>query len=308
MGISALLPSCGGEVEQARLPSPGRPVMEQRQSVSDDPMKIGPPYAVNGVTYTPQDSVNYDEVGRASWYGEEQEGNTTASGEPFLPSGISAAHRTLPLPSYVEVTALDTGRTILVRINDRGPFSADRLIDLSRGAAEQLGIMDRGSTPVRVRRVNPPEQERAVLRNGGHAAERLETPTSLLTVLRKRLGESSPVSMEKSAKNTAPASPASRPAPSSVRGSLSQQGGYQPPRLPRRAKAAKDTSSHLAQVGAFSSRDRAETLARRIGGSVVKGDGFWRVRLGPYPSVDAARRAAASKGFAGAQIMANDAQ
>ncbi|WP_336971485.1 septal ring lytic transglycosylase RlpA family protein [Sphingobium aromaticiconvertens] len=308
-GVSTFLASCGGGVDQARLPPVDRSVPRQQSSVPDDPVKVGQPYTVGGVTYTPQDSVNYDEVGQASWYGEEQQGNDTANGERFLPGGVSAAHRTLPLPSYVEVTALDTGRTILVRVNDRGPFSGDRLIDLSRGAAEQLGITGHGSTPVRVRRVNPPEQERAALRSGGRAAERLETPAPLLAALRKRAGEPVPMAS----------------APKPLKGAKSVQGSkaiagttYAPPpsRRPMAKQAATPplpqaspslrTGSHVAQVAAFSSRDRAETLARRIGAAVVEGRAVWRVRLGPYPSAEAARRAATSKGFAGAQIMAND--
>ncbi|OYW85074.1 MAG: hypothetical protein B7Z20_09730 [Sphingobium sp. 32-64-5] len=155
--------------------------------VSDTPVRIGKPYQVGGVTYTPADDPAYDEVGYASWYGEELSGNSTANGEAFNPAGISAAHPTLPLPSYVEVTALTTGRTILVRVNDRGPFSKDRLVDLSRGAAEQLGISGHGAAPVRVRRVNPPEQERVKLRSGQRAARRIEAPDAVLSGLRRKL-------------------------------------------------------------------------------------------------------------------------
>ena len=157
--------------------------------VSDYPVKIGRPYTVRGKTYTPRNVTRYDEVGYMSWYGDELAGNTTANGERFNPDGISAAHRTLPLPCYVEVTALDTGRTILVRVNDRGPFSDNRLIDLSHGAAKQLGVVRQGIAAVRIRLVNPSEQERAVLRNGGAVAERSKTPDSLLSILRRSLAE-----------------------------------------------------------------------------------------------------------------------
>src|SRR3546814_6033080 len=111
--------------------------------VTDVPVMIGDPYKIGGVTYTPIDVADYDEVGYAGRYGDDLAGKPTANGETFDPASISAAHKTLPLPSYVEVTALDTGRTILVRVNDRGPMVTDRLIGLSRGAAEQL---DRKST------------------------------------------------------------------------------------------------------------------------------------------------------------------
>ena len=89
--------------------------------VRDVPVRIGPPYVVRGVTYTPAADPGYDMLGYASWYGSES-GNRTANGERFRAGWVTAAHTSLPLPSYVEVTALDTGRTIVVRVNDRGLF------------------------------------------------------------------------------------------------------------------------------------------------------------------------------------------
>lgn len=97
--------------------------------------------------------VTYLATGLASWYGDELAGNRTASGERFDPAGITAAHRTLPLGSLAEVTDLTTGRSVLVRINDRGPFHGNRVIDLSRGAARLLGTDRRPVAPVRVRAV-----------------------------------------------------------------------------------------------------------------------------------------------------------
>ena len=154
--------------------------------VSDTPVRIGPPYVIRGVTYTPADDRNYDMLGDASWYGSES-GNQTANGERYMKNWISAAHTTLPLPSYVEVTALDTGRTILVRVNDRGPFAQNRIIDLSEGAAELLGIRQQGAAQVRVRRVDPPEADRARLRAGKRAMARPDVPQSVLAPWRARL-------------------------------------------------------------------------------------------------------------------------
>ena len=105
--------------------------------VSDIPVRIGPAYSIRGTTYVPAAAPAYDALGYASWYGSES-GNRTANGEKFRPGWVTAAHTTLPLPTYVEVTALDTGRTILVRINDRGPMANDQLIALSPAAAEIL--------------------------------------------------------------------------------------------------------------------------------------------------------------------------
>lgn len=155
--------------------------------VSDTPVRIGPPYTVRGQTYVPAADPRYDMLGFASWYGHES-GNQAANGERFRPGAINGAHRTLPLPSYVEVTSLETGRTILVRVNDRGPFGNDwRLIDLSEGAAAQLGIKARGTAPVRVRVVQPPEDDRARLRDGKAARERPPVTGQALANLRAQL-------------------------------------------------------------------------------------------------------------------------
>ena len=138
--------------------------------VGDTPVRIGKPYTIRGTTYTPAEAPAYDAVGYASWYGNES-GNQTANGEKFRPGWITAAHTTLPLPTYVEVTALDSGRRIIVRVNDRGPFAGrGRIIDLSRGAAELLGIRDQGHAAVRVRHADPSERDRARLRKGKAAA------------------------------------------------------------------------------------------------------------------------------------------
>lgn len=155
--------------------------------VSDSPVRIGQPYTIRGTTYTPAAAPAYDTLGYASWYGSES-GNQTANGERFRADWITGAHTTLPLPSYVEVTALDTGRRIIVRVNDRGPFAhGNRIIDLSRGAAEELGIKARGIAPVRVRRVEPSEKERKRLREGKPAGALRPVSQQELQQLRARL-------------------------------------------------------------------------------------------------------------------------
>ncbi|WP_331136316.1 septal ring lytic transglycosylase RlpA family protein, partial [Sphingopyxis sp.] len=186
-GAMLMLSGCGSfDGKSSAGPAAGpAPAPIASGGVSDTPVKLGDPYTVGGVTYTPADIPDYDDVGYASWYGDELAGRPTANGESFDPAAISAAHKTLPLPSYVEVTALDTGRTILVRVNDRGPMASDRLIDLSRGAADQLGLSG-GVAAVRVRRTNPPAGERAQLRSGQPVRERIATPDSLLAILRNK--------------------------------------------------------------------------------------------------------------------------
>lgn len=155
--------------------------------VSDTPVRIGPAYSVRGTTYIPAAAPAYDAVGYASWYGSES-GDRTANGEQFRPGWVTAAHTTLPLPTYVEVTALDTGRRIIVRVNDRGPFALGRIIDLSRGAAEALGIKAQGHAPVRVRRVEPSEKDRERLRKGKPAGGLDPVPAPELQRLRALLG------------------------------------------------------------------------------------------------------------------------
>lgn len=113
------------------------------------------PYEVHGVWYTPRYQPDYDQVGLASWYQPQSPDHRTADGEAFRVDLASAAHKTLPLPCMVEVTDLETGRRIRVRVNDRGPFVSGRIIDLSPKAAQQLGLIGRGSTRVRVRYIGP---------------------------------------------------------------------------------------------------------------------------------------------------------
>ena len=113
--------------------------------------KVGAPYQAGGVWYVPAEQRDYDEVGLASWYGDDFNGKPTANGELFDMDGVSAAHATLPMPSIVEVTNLENGHSIQVRLNDRGPFHPGRIIDLSRGAAKQLGFYEKGTAKVRVR-------------------------------------------------------------------------------------------------------------------------------------------------------------
>lgn len=115
--------------------------------------KVGKPYQVAGVWYVPREQPDYDQTGVASWYGEAFDQKPTASGEVFDMYAVSAAHTTLPLPSLVEVTNLDNGRKLVVRVNDRGPFVGGRIIDLSYEAARELGYDRAGLARVRVRYV-----------------------------------------------------------------------------------------------------------------------------------------------------------
>lgn len=287
---------------------------------ADYPVVVGEPFTVAGTTWTPADQLNYDAVGYA----------TTGEG-----TGVTAAHKTLPLPSYAEVTALGTGRTILVRIERRGPMVNDSLVELSGDAAAQLGVTPGSHTPIRIRRVNPPEAERALLRSGARAPERMATPEGLLGVLRRKLAEQSPLLPPPSTPPRMPTSlplpqdsPVSSPAPTPQPAPGATSAAPQPP-IRSAPPAAKPTEKPTAkpavvsppsasaprkdgafvQVGAFSVEANARKVAAQLGGSVSKAGKLWRVRLGPFQAdtqAAAALRKAQSAGYKDARIQRGD--
>lgn len=128
--------------------------------------KIGKPYQIAGVWYYPKEDPNYDETGKASWYGPNFHGKKTANGEIYNMNALTAAHRTLPMPTYVKVTNLENGRTLVLRVNDRGPFAKGRIIDISRRGAQLLGFERQGTTRVRVQA----SDANGRVRGGGKAA------------------------------------------------------------------------------------------------------------------------------------------
>ncbi len=292
LSLISLLAACGGSGhERAALAS--APLDPQRTGpAADYPMVLGQPYVVDGVSYTPVDQMNYDATGYAG----------IGSGE-----GVSIAHRTLPMPSYAEVTSLLTGRTILVRVTQRGPMTNARLIELSPAAAAQLGATS-DHTPIRIRRVNPPEQERAMLRSGGQAPARMDTPMSLANVLRRKLDPNFV------------AGPAAAPSPwpSSTSPAVQPSAVTTPVKAPVKAaanvpaKAPATTSlkgSQVVQVGAFSSNASASAVAKKVGGTVAQSGNLFRVRMGPFPSrgeAAAALAKARAAGYSDARIQRAD--
>lgn len=280
---------------------------------ADFPVTIGAPFTVGAIIWTPTDQLNYDAVG-------------VAQVEDTL-SGVSAAHKTLPIPSYADVTSLTSGRTILVRIVERGPMINETLLALSKDAAEQLGLS--ASAPVRVRRVNPPEIERAALRSGGRVPQRMDTPESLLKVLRRKFTEQSPLSPPASTpprmpqelpsgaaivprpgitapSQAKPAPVATDPTEPSSPSFPSQRGvAHSPAPLPVKASRG----STIVQVAAFSSGERARAAAMKLGGQVSQAGRLWRVRLGPFggrEEVAAALGKAKAAGYSDARIQRAD--
>jgi len=221
-------------------------------------VKIGKPYQVFGVTYYPKDERGYDRTGIASWYGPTFHEKATANGEIYNQDDVTAAHKTLPMPSWVEVTNLDNGRRLVVRINDRGPFVDGRIIDLSRRSAQLLGVDRPGLARVRVKRVYP---------EGDWARETPATPTLVSAPMPPPI-VSPPIVSPPVAAAPIIAS-AALPAPATA---------VQSP------QPVADT--RFIQVAALSSEASAKALASVLGDygpafAAPTGTGLWRVRIGP---------------------------
>lgn len=278
----------------------------------DYPVVVGDPYTVAGTSYAPEDVLNYDQVG-------------FLAADAVGGNAVSGSHHTLPLPSYVEVTSLETGRTILVRLERRGPMNSNELLALSPGALAQLQAG--AGAPVRVRRVNPPEEQRALLRAGSPAEPRIDTPMSLVEILKRKLpGQSAAPVQTVAARPVAPATP--RPAPVTVavlpsNAQPARTGGAPalPPLEPRGTVTAAPTPSaaparrpaarngaFIVQAAAFSTADRARRAARAVDGEVTQAGQYFRVRTGPFATRGEAEASLAkvrAAGYSDARILTN---
>jgi rare lipoprotein A len=144
-GLASKIDPRYGTSASARVVESGEPVPK-----GGGRYRVGNPYTIGGREYVPQEDVNYSAVGMASWYGDDFHGRYTANGEVFDMNSISAAHKTLPLPSYVRVTNLANHKSLVVRVNDRGPYVGDRVIDLSVRSAQLLGFHGHGLAKVKL--------------------------------------------------------------------------------------------------------------------------------------------------------------
>jgi rare lipoprotein A len=287
--------------------------------------KVGAPYKIDGVTYTPQEEFNHVETGVASWYGPGFHGKSTANGERYDQSERTAAHRTLQMPAIVRVTNLDNGMSTVVRINDRGPFARSRIIDLSRTAAQELDVVRNGTARVRIDQL-PAESMavRDVAIAGGGPAEQNAAVAQVASGQR-----TAPAPTMAAAPPPPPAQAPPQPQPVFVPAQPNPQPVWpttpQPPSVetpvasgsggrgvtvaslaagtaPAPVQAAAPTTSALAggsfyvQTGAFSTMENAERqrgAVRSYGVSEVSqasagGRDIWRVRVGPYTTADAA--------------------
>jgi rare lipoprotein A len=277
-----LLSGCAG---RPQAPSTGEPAAHP-QGV----YKTGQPYQVNGVWYYPSDDLTYDETGIASWYGPNFQEKFTANGEVFDQNAVSAAHKTLPLPCVVQVTNLDNGRTIEVRVNDRGPFVGTRIIDLSRRAAQLLGFEQAGTAKVRVKVLVPESiQAASIARAGSGAVAAAEAPSAA--------PRAAIVAEALSAPNARPGTPpptASPPPPAAV---PSPPVSAAPAPLSESVSILPVKPSHIfIQAGAYASGTNAVRMKEKlealgpvvVAGARVNGMDIFRVRLGPVATVDEA--------------------
>jgi len=261
--------------------------------------KVGQPYQIDGTWYYPAEDWKYDETGIASWYGEQFHGKYTANGEIFDLNQLTAAHRTLPMPTVVRVTNLENGRSIEVRVNDRGPYARGRIIDMSRRAAQLLGFEGQGTAKVRVQIDVPASIQAASLagRRGTEPEIAAAAPPPPQAAPVKAVAAEplpAPPGVAVATNKPTPLPPAPT-APQNLPPQPGQPIAEAP--LPETIKVVPVQPTGIyVQAGAFASIDRAVQLKTRlekfgpvnVTSAKVSGMNMYRVRVGPVASVDQA--------------------
>ena len=264
---------------------PGDSIPDNLDDIPDAQPRIEPlhrfannPYVVLGKSYVPETSLKpYKQQGVASWYGKKFHGQKTSIGDPYDMFAMTAAHPTLAIPSYVRVTNVATGQTVIVRVTDRGPFHADRIIDLSYAAAYRLGYVDKGSTQVEVEAILPDDASMLAYASAKPSGTTASKPSSNprlgdeLDLLAAKLAGDEPTRL------TNAANPPPTPAPTTQKGIF-------------------------LQLGAFSNADNAESLRLHLTRELdwlneeiqiyAAGGGMHRVHLGPYTNRSDAEKVA----------------
>jgi rare lipoprotein A len=241
--------------------------------------KVGEPYQINSTWYYPVEDYNYDETGIASWYGPGFHAKFTANGEIFDQNDLTAAHRTLPMPSFVRVTNLENGRSIVLRVNDRGPFARGRILDVSARASELLGFDRAGTARVRVQILAEESRQVAQQMRSGVQVASAAPPQAAQPLAAPRSGVVSGALPPPSA---VAASPAAAPIgmPVDPTGNL--------------RTVAPQRTQIFVQAGAFENRENAQRLSQRLRGIgpssvtpvTVGGKQMFRVRVGPLATVE----------------------
>lgn len=259
--------------------------------------KIGKPYKIDGIWYYPAVDYNYSETGIASWYGSKFHGQTTANNEIYDMNRVTAAHRTLPLPSVVRVTNLENGRSIRLRVNDRGPFKHGRIIDLSRRAAQILGFARKGTARVRVEIEADDSRQLAVQMSGQGAEGEMQTASAAKAVPRDRVTvQNLPGSNATLPKFPVPISAMLSNAPGGVNGT--RLAALASPKGEAVTVVPVKKTRLFVQVGAFAKYHNANRLRAvisvlgptRITAVTLGTQQLFRVRVGPIGSVKAADR------------------
>jgi len=289
----AVLAACS----TAPTPPPPEPTPTVTVPPSAGVYKIGQPYQVDNVWYYPREQPDYDETGIASWYGPDFYGKATANGETYDGNQLTAAHKTLPMPVNVRVTNLDNGKSLIVRVNDRGPYARGRVIDLSKRAAELLDVVQTGTARVRVTYLSradingkPPDETPPEIARALPAAPSGKIDVAALGIV-------------PGATVAAPARTASLPAPAPIPAQMFADN--QPTGQVTRVPVPPVTRLYV-QLGAFSKMDNAKALLNKVGGDLRistlqrGGQTLYRVRSAPLASVADADAALARITGAGA--------
>jgi rare lipoprotein A len=304
LALAPLLAGCNtARMVQAAGQSSGSP-----DTIPQTRYIVGVPYRINGVWYYPEENFSYDRTGIASFYGGERSGvdfhgRLTANGEVYDMNGLTAAHNTLPLPTLVRVTHLENGRSIIVRVNDRGPFVNNRIIDLSRRGAQLLGYERSGTATVRVQVLG---EESRRLRDALIAGQ--PPPADLMAQVQGS-SQPAPAQAVAQAPTQVPASPTavvvpvSAPDPSAPTQGATQEVPIETAALPEIDAPPPPIrplshGSIYIQAGAFQSHENADHLGARLRAygrpqisQVHQGGGqMYRVRLGPYQQSAEANR------------------
>lgn len=254
--------------------------------------KIGKPYKVEGQWYYPKEEYQYTETGIASWYGPGFHGKKTASGETFDTGELTAAHRTLQMPSLVRVTNLDNGRSVIVRVNDRGPFKRGRVIDVSQKAAELLGFRHIGTAKVKLEVLPEESMKLASLARSGQTTKGMEVAYNGGGPVLE-----SPATYQTAAYQPVTSEPLQAPLPSgytSVVPGHTRNGAFYPDPVVTEMPVTR--TNIYVQAGSFGNQDNAYRLSQKLAENftttvqpaMVNGRQFFRVRIGPVMRVEEA--------------------
>jgi rare lipoprotein A len=304
-----LLTACG--TSQKSTPD-GYQVKDAQATPPAGGYKVGKPYQISGVWYYPSEDYSYDETGIASWYGPDFHGKYTANGDVFDQNAVTAAHRTLPMPSIIKVTNLENGRSIEVKINDRGPFAHGRILDLSKHAAELLGMDMQGTARVRVQVMADESRALALQLKGGDAPPIAAAPSVAMQAetLAPPKGAKQEAAPKSKPGKPLPAAPA--PTQAAVAASPAEEDQRLVSQTPLQV-APKATQIYI-QAGAFTRYDNANKVSTALSGVwpaqisqvQAKGQAFFRVRLGPLANVsdaDALLEKVIASGYPDARVV-----